>query len=97
MLIYPVSCGGVYGLGCNLKIVTIPPTREQGHHTYTHTHTHTHTRILQGIICKLYAITHTHTHTHMLLQGIIGKIIVLNLRAEVTINNLIFFIKHLII
>ena len=35
--------------------------------------------------------THTHTHTHTyLLQGIIGKIIVLNLRAEVTIKNLIF-------
>ena len=67
MLIYPVSCGGVYGFGCNLKIVTIPPTSEQSHHTHTHTHTHTH-----------------------LLQGIIGKIIVLNLRAEVTINNLIF-------
>ena len=34
-----------------------------------------------------HTITHTHTY---LLQGIIGKIIVLNLRAEVTINNLIF-------
>ena len=93
MLIYPVSCGGVYGLGCNLKIVTIPPTEKQGHHTHTHTH----------VYCKeLYANympshTHTHTHTHILLQGIIGKIIVLNLRAEVTINNLIYFIKHMII
>ena len=67
MLTYPVSCGGVCGFGCNLKIVTIPPTSEQSNHTHTHTHTHTY-----------------------LLQGIIGKIIVLNLRAEVTINNLIF-------
>ena len=60
MLNYPVSCGGVYGLGCNLKIVTIPPTEKQGHHTHTHTH----------VYCKeLYANympshTHTHIHTH---------------------------------
>ena len=49
MLTYPVSCGGVYGFGCNLNIVAIPPTSEQSHDTHTHTHTH----------------IHTHTHTHI--------------------------------